>query len=118
MIGSRGYADGPYGQIHFQDTAEGVPLLLFHQAPMSHRQFDSIYPLLHGLGIRAIGLDMPGFGMSDATDFVPTIHDYAQVAAPLLDHLGIERAFVLGHHTGAAVATEAGHPQEPWFRRT
>jgi len=107
MIGRRGYADGPYGQIHYRDTGAGVPLLLFHQAPMSYRQFDGVYPLLHNHGIRAIGVDIPGFGMSDPTDFVPKIRDYAKVAAPLLDQLEIEAAFMLGHHTGAAVATEA-----------
>jgi len=107
MTGSRGYADGPYGQIHYHDTGVGIPLVLFHQAPMSYRQFDTVYPLLHDHGIRAIGVDMPGFGMSDPTDFVPTIRDYAKIAEPVLDQLGIEGAFVLGHHTGAAVATEA-----------
>lgn len=107
MTGSRGYAEGPYGQIHYRDTGEGVPLVLFHQAPMSHRQFDSVYPLLHHLGIRSIGVDMPGFGMSDPTGFVPAIRDYAKVTAPILDRLEIEAAFMLGHHTGAAVATEA-----------
>lgn len=107
MTGIRGYANGPYGQIHYRDMGEGRPLLLFHQAPMSHRQFDTVYSLLHGRGIRAIGVDMPGFGMSDPTDFVPTIRDYAGVAAPLLDQLEIENAFMLGHHTGAAVAAEA-----------
>ncbi|QLC26349.1 alpha/beta hydrolase [Parasphingopyxis algicola] len=106
MTTHRGYAEGPYGQIHYRDTGEGVALLLFHQSPMSHRQYDSVYDLLHDRGIRAIGVDTPGFGMSDPPDFVPTIQDYARIAPALLDHLGIERAFALGHHTGAQVATE------------
>ncbi|MBT5240199.1 MAG: alpha/beta hydrolase [Rhodospirillaceae bacterium] len=103
----RGYTDGPYGQIHFQDTRNGAPLVLCHQAPMSSRQFDSVYGLLADRGIRAIGIDMPGFGASDPTDFVPRIEDYARAIPPVLDHLGIESTFVLGHHTGAMVATEA-----------
>ena len=115
MSGERGYANGPFGQIHFRDTGAGTdtgtdtgaPLLLFHQAPMSHRQFDTVCPLLHERGVRAIAVDLPGFGMSDPPSFLPTIRDYAKIAAPLLDHLGIEEAFLLGHHTGAAVATEA-----------
>lgn len=102
----RGYANGPYGQVHFQDTGEGTPLLLCHQAPMSLRQFDSVYDLLAEKGIRAIGFDLPGFGGSDAPDFVPTIEDYARVVPAVLDHLKIDSAFVLGHHTGAQVATE------------
>jgi pimeloyl-ACP methyl ester carboxylesterase len=102
----RGYADGPYGQVHYQDTGEGRPLVLLHQAPMSARQYDSVYEKLAARGIRAIGVDMPGFGMSDATDFTPRIEDYATAIPAVLDHLGIDRADILGHHTGALVATE------------
>lgn len=102
----RDYTDGPYGQVHFLDTGEGIPLVLLHQAPMSLRQFDSVYALLAENGLRAIGIDMPGFGLSDPTDFVPSVEDYARVVPPVLDHLDIPSAFVLGHHTGAMVATE------------
>lgn len=102
----RSYADGPFGQVHFQHFGAGIPLVLCHQAPMSSRQFDSVYELLNDRGIRAIGVDMPGFGNSDPTDFVPGVEDYAQVIPSVLDHLGIESAHVLGHHTGAMVATE------------
>ena len=102
----RGYADGPYGQIHYRDVGAGTPLLLVHQSPMSHRQFDSVYAGLAAAGIRAIGIDMPGFGMSDPPDFVPTIADYAKILPALLDHFGIESIVALGHHTGAQVVTE------------
>ena len=105
-IPRRGYADGPFGQVHFRDTGEGIPLVLCHQAPMSSRQFDSVYGLLAEKGIRAIGIDAPGFGLSDLTEFVPTVGDFAKVVPPVLDHLNITAACVLGHHTGALVATE------------
>jgi len=103
----RGYADGPFGQIHFQTIGDGTPLVLLHQAPMTSGQFDNVYARLAAHGLTAIGIDMPGFGMSDPTPFTPTVADYAQVVPPVLDSLGIERAAVLGHHTGALVATEA-----------
>ncbi|MEM1264077.1 MAG: alpha/beta fold hydrolase [Pseudomonadota bacterium] len=103
----RGYADGPFGQVHYCDTeTDGPPLVLCHQAPMTMRQFDTVYPLLAEQGIHAIGIDTPGFGLSDAPAFVPTIGDYATVVPPVLDQLGIEKAVVLGHHTGALVVTE------------
>lgn len=38
----RGYADGPFGQVHFQSFGEGIPLLLLHQAPMTSSQFDYV----------------------------------------------------------------------------
>src|SRR5690606_19472024 len=73
----RAYADGPFGQIHFQMLGQGAPLLLLHQAPMTSSQFDSVYEFLAAQGVQAIGIDMPGFGMSDPTPFTPTISDYA-----------------------------------------
>lgn len=103
----RAYADGPFGQIHFQMLGQGAPLLLLHQAPMTSSQFDSVYEFLAAQGVQAIGIDMPGFGMSDPTPFTPTISDYARVVPTVLDNLGLDRAAVLGHHTGALVAVEA-----------
>jgi pimeloyl-ACP methyl ester carboxylesterase len=111
----RGYAPGPHGLVHYQDTGAVVvprglesvlPLILLHQAPMSSRQFDSVYPLLAERGIRAIGVDTPGFGMSDPTPFVPKVDDWASSVIAVMDHLRIRKANVLGHHTGALLATE------------
>jgi pimeloyl-ACP methyl ester carboxylesterase len=104
---TRAYVNGPYGQIHYQDAANnGLPLLLIHQAPMSSRQFESVFKPFIDRGIRPIAVDCPGFGMSDPTTFVPKIEDWAKIAPPLLDHLGLKKVDVLGHHTGGMVATE------------
>lgn len=106
FVPQRGYANGPYGQVHFRDTGSGIPLVLCHQAPQTSRQFTNVYEPLKRRGIRAIGIDTPGFGESDPTSFVPTVEDWAAVVPAVLDHLGIQQADVLGHHTGAMVATE------------
>lgn len=102
----RAYADGPFGQVHFQSLGEGDPLLLLHQVPMTSGQFDLVYEPLALRGIQAIGIDMPGFGLSDPTPDTPTVGDYAHVIPSVLDALGIESAALLGHHTGALAATE------------
>ncbi|MEZ5474342.1 MAG: alpha/beta hydrolase [Steroidobacteraceae bacterium] len=103
----RGYVDGPFGQIHFQDAGgKGRPLVMLHQAPMSSRQFENVFKYLIDQGLRPIAIDLPGFGMSDVTTFVPKVEDYAKIVPPVLDALGIAVADVLGHHTGAMVATE------------
>lgn len=101
----RHYTDGPFGQLHYSDSGQGIPLILCHQAPMSQRQFHKAYPLLAARGVRAIGFDLPGFGLSDPPDFPPRIEDYASVLPALLQAAGLERAHLLGHHTGAQVAT-------------
>lgn len=111
----RGYARGPHGLVHYQDTGvvavprgrkPVLPLILMHQAPMSSRQFDCVYSLLAERGIRAIGVDTPGFGMSDPTPFVPKVDDWASSVIAVMDHLRVRKANALGHHTGALLATE------------
>ena len=107
---ARGYANGPHGQVHFYDTGGGEDdrpaLILCHQSPMTARQFDAVYLLLYAAGYRAIGVDNPGFGGSDPTTKVSTIRDYATAVIAVMDHLNISKVDVVGHHTGAEVATE------------
>ena len=102
----KGYADGPYGQVHFQQAGSGAPLLLLHQSPSSSEMFKAAYPLLAKRGVQAIGVDTPGFGQSHAPDEQPTIKDYAQAIRSVIDHLELARVAVLGHHTGASIAAE------------
>ena len=103
----RGYAPGPFGQIHYQDTGgDGVPLILCHQAPMTSRQYDNVYDVFSEHGVRAIGIDYPGFGMSDVCPDVPSIADYSSCVLAMMDHLEITNADICGHHTGALVANE------------
>ena len=63
----RGYARWAHGLVHYYDTGSGTPLLLLHQAPMSARQFEAVLTPLAARGIRAIAVDLPGFGCSDPT---------------------------------------------------
>jgi pimeloyl-ACP methyl ester carboxylesterase len=112
-IMGRGYARGPYGLVHFQDSGGLVqsrpgelPLVLLHQSPASSRQFESAFKPLVARGIRFIAIDTPGFGFSDPSPAIPKLEDWAPAFAAVLDHLGLEQVDVLGHHTGALNATE------------
>ncbi len=109
----RGYARGPHGLVHYHDSGGRVrpgstclPLVLLPQSPMSARQFDAALGPLTTHRIRSIAIDTPGFGYSDPAPFVPRIEDWAGSIVAVLDHLGITRADLLGHHTGALLATE------------
>lgn len=106
-IPKRAYTDGPFGQIHYQSLGIGFHLVLLHQAPMTSDQFVRVYDLLAQKGYHAIGIDMPGFGMSDPFDGVPTIDDYSKVVTAVLDAENISQTAILGHHTGALVAAHA-----------
>ncbi|WP_407691109.1 alpha/beta hydrolase [Rubrobacter marinus] len=58
-------------------------------------------------GARLIAPDLPGFGASYANGaFRPSIPSYARNLGDFLDDLAVDRALLLGHSFGAAVATE------------
>ncbi|KQP46297.1 hypothetical protein ASF44_24905 [Pseudorhodoferax sp. Leaf274] len=109
----RGYARGPHGLVHFHDSvglvkppAGELPLLLLHQSPASARQFERAFQPLVQRNVRFIAVDTPGFGFSDPTPKMPRVEEWASSFVAVLDHLGIERVDVLGHHTGSLSATE------------
>jgi pimeloyl-ACP methyl ester carboxylesterase len=103
----KGYADGPFGQLHYMTAGEGSPLVLIHQSPDSMVQFEPVLSLLADRGIRAIAVDIPGYGMSDTPDHPPSIAEYAQMIPAILDHFDLAAAHLLGHHTGALIVTAA-----------
>lgn len=103
----KGYADGPFGQLHYQECGSGVPVIMVHQSPDSMVQFAPVMRPLAALGLRPIAVDIPGCGMSDVPDHPPTIAEYAGMVPAIMDHFGFDQAHVLGHHTGAIIVTEA-----------
>jgi pimeloyl-ACP methyl ester carboxylesterase len=107
-----GYADGPFGQLHYVESGTGPPLLCLHQAPRSWDEYAELIPLLRAR-LRVVALDTPGMGASAAPPpGGATIEAYADAAVALLDHLGLARTSVLGHHTGGVIALDlaARHP--------
>ncbi len=108
--------DGPWGQVHVGvegPGGEGAPtIFLLHQMVWSSLQFEQVQPILADLGVRSIAIDLPGYGLSDGPDFVPTAAQYAQTLIPVIDHFDIERATLHGNHTGAstALAFAENHP--------
>lgn len=104
---TKGYADGHWGQVHYTQCGEGIPIVLLHQSPTDSVQFARALQPLARLGLRAIAVDIPGFGGSDVPDHPPSIAEYAHIVPAVLDALGIGTAAAVGHHTGAVLVTEA-----------
>jgi pimeloyl-ACP methyl ester carboxylesterase len=107
------FVDVPDGVVHCVECGHGTPVLLLHQTPRSWDEFRDVLPLL-GRTRRAIAMDTIGFGDSSrlsAGEY--SVERWADVAVSLLDALGIDRATVVGHHTGGYVAAEiaASHPE-------
>jgi pimeloyl-ACP methyl ester carboxylesterase len=94
------------GEIHCAIAGSGPPVLLLHQTPRSWDEYRDVLPLL-GERFRAIAMDTIGFGDSSKPPLGDdSIERWAEIAASLLDALGIERAALVGHHTGAVLAVE------------
>jgi pimeloyl-ACP methyl ester carboxylesterase len=100
-----GYANSPFGQLHFAEAGSGPPLLCLHQTPRSCDEFAELMPLLcpH---FRVIAMDTLGMGASAPPSSEPSIELYAAAAVALLDSLEIQRTHIIGHHTGGVIAIE------------
>ncbi|MGB1580073.1 MAG: alpha/beta fold hydrolase [Nevskiales bacterium] len=90
-------------------------VMLLHGFPDSAEMWQPQIAALHAAGYRCIAPDTLGNGHSE---IAPRVRDYNPVKiasdhAALLEHLGIEKASVVGHDWGAAVAwLVAGHHPE------
>ena len=100
----KGYVDGPWGQIHYREIGSGPELFLLHQSPVSGAMFSPAMPLLAAHGLRVIALDTPGYGMSDGPDSPADVATLADAVAAAIADLSASPCFLLGHHTGAALA--------------
>ena len=100
------FVDVPAGTIHCAIAGSGLPVLLLHQTPRSWDEFRDVLPWL-ARRFRAIAIDTLGYGDSSKPPLgKDSIEHWAEVAVSALDRLGIERFAVVGHHTGAVIATE------------
>ena len=93
-------ADGT--RLAYEDTGEGVPVLALAGLTRNRRDFDFVAP--HLTGVRLIRMDYRGRGESDwpGPETYTLQHEGADALA-LLDHLGLERAGLLGTSRGGLI---------------
>lgn len=98
-----GYVPTPRGAVHYAEAGDGLPLLLLHATPRSHRAFRHMLPLL-APHFRAIAIDAPGYGASYPLPGRVDMEWFGASLAQILDGLGLERAHVFALHTGNKIA--------------
>jgi pimeloyl-ACP methyl ester carboxylesterase len=102
----RAFAKTPVGRIHYAAAGDGDPVLFLHQTPRSSDEFRDVIPIVGAAGYRAIAMDTIGYGDSDKPDEPATVPLFGRGVVGLMDALGIDRAHLVGHHTGGVVAVE------------
>src|SRR6476469_2315211 len=90
-------------ELHYVDQGSGTPLILIHGIGGSTAGWSEVQPLL-SQQLRAIAVDVRGFGESDKPDGLVTPELWASDIAGLLDALRIDRAVILGHSMGGVIA--------------
>ncbi len=90
--------------LHYLDVGQGAPVLLLHGMGGSLANFPRAIALL-ARSHRVVALDLAGFGLSDRPrDADLTPQGQARLVRGLMARLGIQRADVIGHSLGGAIA--------------
>lgn len=87
----------------YNRTGKGQPLVLVHGYPLDHTIWKDVVPLLDE-NFDLILPDLRGFGLSDVVEVQYTISDMAADITGLLDHLGLEKAYIAGHSMGGYIS--------------
>jgi pimeloyl-ACP methyl ester carboxylesterase len=90
-------------KIYYEDAGEGYPLVLLHPWPTDHAMW-MLQLAVFSEFYRIVTPDSRGLGKSDKPESGYTLERLSNDVAELLDHLKIEKAFVVGNSLGGAVA--------------
>ena len=100
-------------RLHYQRAGQGADLVLIHGLAANVAfWYLAVVPALIG-EFRVTAYDLRGHGYSDTPPSGYTSADMAADLDALLDHLGVERAHLVGHSFGGAIALHhaALHPE-------
>jgi pimeloyl-ACP methyl ester carboxylesterase len=101
---------GQDGRLAYMDVqpaaaANGQAVMLFHGMNFAGKGFTPTIEALSAAGFRVVVPDRIGYGRSSKLDIPYNLHIAANDARQLLEHLGIEKAAILGHSMGGMVAS-------------
>lgn len=99
--------------LYYEIHGTGTPLILLHGGFGTLETFTALSPTL-ALDHQIIGVDLYGHGRTALTNRPLRFEHMADDIAGLIDHLGLEKADVLGYSLGGAVAlqTVIRHPEQ------
>lgn len=92
-------------RVRYEDEGQGPAVLLLHGIGHSLRNWHRTMPALTAAGFRAVAIDTPGFGYSEAPEAIPDEDATAGFLTEFLDTFYLDRVHVVGHSLGGALAT-------------
>jgi pimeloyl-ACP methyl ester carboxylesterase len=105
----KSYADTSGGQVHIRSSEgpSGVPVLFFHQTASSGQMWLKTMERLAGRWTMH-AFDTPGFGGSfdPEPQAKPPLSQYVDWLYEAVQAVGVSRAHIVGHHTGACIGVE------------
>jgi pimeloyl-ACP methyl ester carboxylesterase len=97
------YVDVPGGRLAYDEAGEGRALLLLHAGVTDRRMWDDVLPAL-ARSHRVVRYDTRGYGETRQLEDVPYSNRADAIA--VLDHLGIERATIVGVSRAGSIALD------------
>lgn len=88
-------------RFHVAEAGQGPLVLLLHGFPEFWWAFHQVLPALAAAGLRAVAVDLRGYGASDKPPRGYDLPTLSADVAGLIPALGEDRAFVVGHGWGA-----------------
>jgi haloalkane dehalogenase len=101
-------------RIHYRTCGTGHVVLLVHGWPTSSYLWRNVMPAIAAGGMRAVALDLPGFGGSDKpADGSYSFPFFSRVLDGFVDHLGVRTVDLVVHDLGGPVGLfwAATHPE-------
>jgi len=104
------------GPVEYTINGESGPyLMVMHGGPGGYDQTAALFSDMFGKGFRILSWSRPGYLRTPIQDG-KTYEEHADLAAALMDELGIKKAAVLGYSAGGPVAIHFAkrHPGRIW----
>jgi pimeloyl-ACP methyl ester carboxylesterase len=113
----KAYLDTKYGQLHYRYAVPSDPprdiIVFLHQSATSGASMTRLMDHYASRGYACYAPDMPGFGQSDdppdfAVEEISALGTrwYVNLYLRAFAQLGVAKYHIVGHHTGASLATE------------
>jgi pimeloyl-ACP methyl ester carboxylesterase len=102
------------GPVHVVVEGDGPTAVLVHGLPGSTRDWRYLGPVLAARGVRAVRVDLPGFGDTPlSTAKGARVVDVAAVIHAVVDALRLDRFALVGHSFGGAIAMKTAARMQP-----